>query len=157
VNKYALVLLGLMWVYFFYVRSRSVKILEISQQGEEVEISQGDNKLIAGQSPEFTINLRVFGYNENESHDDIGLLGMITHFFIATPLEANEKIFDQYLCERKSLEQASMIQVIANDAKLRNKVRKLEESDKSQKCAEITQVFRQRRGISGGMANDRPV
>ena len=124
--------------YFYQLSSTRGEPLEIILNGENVEITNKHNKFLLSQSPEFSLDLRVFGYNENDASVDEGPFSIITHFFVATPSNVNEEIFDQYLCERKSLERASLVQIIANDSALRNKIKKLERADGPQGCARIT-------------------
>jgi hypothetical protein len=63
-------------------------------------------------------DLRVFGADRNATSGNVGSFAFISHLVFATPLAANEAVFDKYLCERKSVDQAALIQVIAEDERL---------------------------------------
>lgn len=124
--------------YFYHLQSTRRDSIEITESGENIEITNKNNKFLLSQSPEFSLDLRVFGYNENDASVDEGPFSVITHFFVATPLDVNEEVFDKYLCERKSLEKASLIQIIVDDSELRNKIKKLEKAANPRGCARIT-------------------
>lgn len=124
-------------------RASKSKSVEISFRGQEVEIVKGPQRYLLEASPEFTTDLRVFGYNPlpyGTDNDDkpLHMIPIITHVFIATSLESNKAIFEKYLCEQKAVDQASMLHVLVNDQKVSETIGALQNAQDSRKCARIT-------------------
>lgn len=118
--------------YFYHLQSTRRDPLEITENGENVEITNKHNKFLLSQSPEFSLDLRVWGYDENNASADDGPDSIVTHFLVATPVNVGDDIY------LKSLDRASLLQIIANDRGLRNKVKKQAMASCSRGCVRIT-------------------
>jgi len=81
-------------------------------------------------------DLRVFGADRNNTSGNIGPFAFISHLVFATPLATNEAVFDKYLCERKSVDQAALIQVIIEDEKLDAEIENIKQME-DRSCARL--------------------
>lgn len=107
--------------------------------GEEVHIQNKDYSYIFEKIGDVDVNLRIFGYNSIDKAfggRDMVQYGVLSYLFIAAPMELNNRIFDKYFCERRSAEQSSMLQIIAENARVKNAINDLARSPQGQ-CAHI--------------------
>lgn len=103
---------------------------KVVPSGDQVQFVSGDHRFFFNRSPDGTYWLRVFSYNPVNMCKTckIGPFVLLSHLMIATPLDINRKIFQEYGSEQKSVEQAGMTQIIARDEAVRRRISGLESS-----------------------------
>ena len=120
-----------------FISSLFKKDKKVSYEGNNVVMTKGDNRFVATKSEQFNADLRVYGFNENKD-SKMGPWSIITHFFIASPLQNNEMVFKRLGCEKTALQNATMIQIIAEESDLKNKIAELKNSKDRRNCVSIT-------------------
>jgi len=109
----------------------------MSDDSEGIKIIKGNNDFLFEDGGDFSVDLRVFGFNENKIGEHYGPLTLITHFFIASPMAENEAIFSRQMCESGSVNQASMLNIIVENEDVLKKIETIEEDKTARKCVRV--------------------
>lgn len=119
-----------------YLKYNAVTV-ETSEDGMLL-MEKGRNKMELERLGEVKVDLRVFGLADGNTatRGKIGPFVFISHMVFATPLAENEAVFAKYLCERTSVDQAALIQLITDDEKLDAKIENLRKIE-GRRCARV--------------------
>lgn len=135
----ALLLIIASFVYLAYHKFTASEVSVITSSDGVLLLEKGRNKMELEELGEVTVDLRLFGAQPNKDTGGVGPFVFVSHMVFATPLATNEAIFDKFLCERKSVDKASLIQLIISDNEIESIFENIAEIE-GRRCARLEGV-----------------
>lgn len=122
--------------HFYKSSGPVVAVDESGDNGSVITMSNGDVKGEFTRIGDFEIELRVFGTSSDITKS--GPFALMTDMIFASSRDQANSSFNRFLCEKGSVGEASLIQLIVNDPQSRGHINELESNSNQRNCAYLS-------------------